>query len=318
MKNLKLSAIALLAVFSFYSCSSDDDSSDDTSPDVKRAELYASNNSNGNITKYDVKDRNNVTSKTFLTLSLDSEGIFYDGSSDEVTQASRSLLQLNSYADVSVTENGALINANLSSAANLVSPRDIAVNGNIYVVADNADVDGDPDTADGRFFIYTKSSNGFTLRNTVTVNFKVWGIEFIGNDLFAVVDATSDLAVFTNFAASNTTNATVEASKRITIEGIVRTHGIAFDGGTMILTDIGAAMGAGSDTDGAFHVITDFQNKFNAVANGGIMAVSGNQVRVAGANTFLGNPVAAEFDAETNTVFIAERANAGGRVLAFT
>ncbi len=318
MKNLKISAIALLAVFTFYSCSSDDDNTDDNPPDLQKAELYASNNSNGNITQYDVKDRNNVTSKTFLTLSLDSEGIYYDSSSDEVIQASRSLLQLNSYANVSVAEDGILINANVSSSANLVSPRDIAVNGNIYVVADNADVDGNPLTADGRFFIYTKSSAGFTLRNTVTVDFNVWGIEFVGNDLFAVVDNTSDLAVFTNFAANNTTDATVEASKRITIEGIVRTHGIAFDGGTMILTDIGAAMGAGADTDGAFHVITDFQNKFNAVADGGIMVVNGNQVRVAGSNTFLGNPVAAAFDAETNTVFIAERANAGGRVLAFT
>jgi hypothetical protein len=310
MKTLKSIFLSALVVFAFASCSSDDDGTPvDPTPDGT-AELYASNNSNGNVTRYDVKDRDNVTSSTFLTLSLDSEGVFYDAERDEVTQASRSLLQLNTYANISTTTPGATLNAVLSSSADLQSPRDLAVNGNLYVVSDNAN-------ANGRFFVYTRASNGFTLRNVITVNFNVWGITFVGNDLYAVVDNTSDIAVFTNFT-SNTNTTTLEASKRITIEGIARTHGIAFDGGTMILTDIAAATGPGSDTNGAIHVITNFQTKFDAVANGGTMAMAGNQIRIAGSNTFLGNPVAAEYDAETNTIFIAERANAGGRVLAFT
>jgi hypothetical protein len=316
MKSLKLMTIAFLTSFAFLSCSSDDDSTIDDTVVEGRAELYASNNSNGNITKYDMKDEDEVTTKTLLTLSLDSEGIFYDHQEDAVTQASRSLLQLNTYADISLANSGMNINASVSSTADLESPRDLAVNGNFYVVADNADVDGNPLTADGRFFVYSKTSSGFTLRNVITVDFNVWGITFVGNDLYAVVDNTSDLAVFSNFL-STTSTTTLEASKRVTIEGIVRTHGIAFDGGTMILTDIGAATGAGADTDGAFHLIANFESKFNAVADGGIMAVAGNQIRVEGSNTFLGNPVAAEFDAETNTVYIAERANSGGRVLAF-
>jgi hypothetical protein len=310
MKTLKSIFLSALVVFAFASCSSDDDGTPvDPTPDGT-AELYASNNSNGNVTRYDVKDRDNVTSSTFLTLSLDSEGVFYDAERDEVTQASRSLLQLNTYANISTTTPGAKLNAVLSSSADLQSPRDLAVNGNLYVVSDNAN-------ANGRFFVYTRASNGFTLRNVITVNFNVWGITFVGNDLYAVVDNTSDIAVFTNFT-SNTNTTTLEASKRITIEGIARTHGIAFDGGTMILTDIAAATGPGSDTNGAIHVITNFQTKFDAVANGGTMAMAGNQITIAGSNTFLGNPVAAEYDAETNTIFIAERANAGGRVLAFT
>lgn len=195
-----------------------------------------------------------------------------------------------------------------------LSPRDLAVNDDIYVVSDNADVDGDTTTNDGRLFVFVKGDNGFTLRNTITVDFAVWGIEFVGNNLYAVVDKTNQLAVFTNFSASNTTDATVAASKTITVEGIVRTHGIGYDDGTMILTDIGDAA---VDNDGGFHIITDFDSKFSGVADGGTLAVS-DQVRVAGSNTFLGNPISAEFDSDTNTVFIAERANGGGRVLAFT
>lgn len=318
MKNLKILTIGLIASLAFISCSDDDDSiTTDDAVDEIRAELYVSNNSNGDITKYDVKDNENVTSETFLTLSQDSEGIFYNSEEDAVTQASRSLFQLNTYLDISMANIGALIDPAFSSSTDLESPRDLAVSGNLYVVSDNSDVDGDPATDDGRFFVYTKDSSGFTLRNVISVDFAVWGITFVGNDLYAVVDNTSEVALFTNFLATTNTS-TLEASKRVSIEGIVRTHGIAFDGNTMILTDIGAASGAGSDSDGAFHVISSFESKFNAIENGGVLAVEGNQIRIEGSNTFLGNPIAAEYNAETNTVFIAERANAGGRVLAFT
>lgn len=313
MKTLKSIFLSAIAVFAFTSCSSDDDGSPmDPMPDA-RAELYATSNTSGNITKYDIRDRENVNTYTFLTLSMDAEGIYYDAEMDAVTQASRSLFQLSTYADISMATPGELINTVFSSTTDLQSPRGLAVSGNFYVVADNID----PANTDGNFYIYTKSSSGFTLRNVISVDFDVWGITFVGNDLYVVVDNTSDIAVFNNFL-NNTTTTSLEPSKRITIEGIVRTHGIAYDGGTMILTDIGAATGPGADEDGAIHVISNFQSKFNAVPDGGTMAVAGNQIRIEGSNTFLGNPVAAEYDAETNTIFIAERAKDGGRVLGFT
>jgi hypothetical protein len=206
------------------------------------------------------------------------------------------------------------ISASVSSESSLESPRDIAVNDDFIVVSDNADVDGDDTTADGRLFIFSRSNGNLTLRNTVIVDFALWGIEFVGNDLYAVVDKTNQLAVFANFTASNTTNTAVSATKMIAIEGIVRTHGLAYDKGTMILTDVGSAM---DDADGAFHIITDFDSKFSGVSDGGILVVAGNQTRISGDATSLGNPVAAEYDADSNTVFIAEAANGGGKVLGF-
>lgn len=314
MKTVKiLTLCTLLSIFAI-ACSSDDNGNGNGGEANLESRLYASNNSDGNVTRYDVNDDSSFDSNTLLTLSLNSEGIYYDATTDQVTQASRTLLQLNTYADASISADGATVNVTASSSADLVSPRDLAVSGNIYVVSDNSDADGNPATADGRLFVYTKTGSNFTLRNVVTVNFKVWGIEFVGNDLYAVVDTTSDIAVFTNFASSNTTDATVAASKRVTVEGITRTHGIAFDGGTMVLTDIGDA---DSDTDGGFHVITNFQSKFDAIANGGTLSVA-DQTRVSGVLTLLGNPVAAEYDAENQIVYIAERANGGGRVVSFT
>ena len=190
----------------------------------------------------------------------------------------------------------------------------MAVSGNFYVVVDNADADGDTNTPDGRFYIYQKNGANFTLRNVVTTNFKVWSGVFIGNDFYAIVDTTNQVAVFNNFIASNTTNATVAADKTIAVEGIVRTHGMAFDTAdvdTMVLTDIGSAS---DNTDGGFHIITNFVNKFNATADGGTLALS-DQIRVSGATTQLGNPVDVSYDGSNETVIVAEAAN--GKILVF-
>lgn len=309
---LKFRYVLAIGTLGLISCDSNDDG-DDMMNDkkIETTRLYASNNNDGNVTVYDM-----VIGEvsTLTTGSTAAEGIYYDEDTDEVIQASRSSNQLNVFSDISVLGLNASISASLSSSSDLESPRDIVVNDDYIIVADNTDVDGNSDTADGRIFVYNRTSSEISLRNVVTTDFALWGIEMVGNDLYAVVDKTNQLAVFANFTASNTSNSAIMATKKIAIEGIIRTHGLAYDKGTMILTDVGDA---GSDSDGAFHIISDFDSKFNAVANGETMVVANNQIRVAGDGTFLGNPVAAEYDADTNMVFIAEAANGGGRVLAF-
>ncbi len=301
--------LALLGSFAFISCSDDD--SDDMPPMGESANLYATSHANGNVTRYNLT-ANEVT--TFNTSASDSEGIYVSPEDDSFTIAARGMTQtsIQTYVGISdIIEASINLNIEFSSPSVLQNPRDIAVNGNFYVVADSQNADA------GRFFVFEKSNGNFTLSRTITTDFAVWGIEFIGNDLYAVVDMTNELAVFTNFLGGNTSDATISASKRIAIEGIVRTHGIAYDGSTMIMSDIGAASGGNFDTDGGFHVITDFMSKFNSVADGGTLAV-GQQIRYAGSATLMGNPVNVEYDAESDTVFVAELANGGGRVLAFS
>jgi len=309
---LKLGYFVALGSILCVSCSKDDNEVDEIDENTESTQLFASNNNSGNVTVYDMVSGE---VSTLTTTSTAAEGIYYDANTDEIIQASRSSNQLNVFADVSTFLLNATITASVSSSSDVESPRDIAVKDNFIVVSDNSDADGDPDTADGRLFVYTRSNGNLSLRNVVTTDFAVWGIEFVGENLYAVVDKTNELAVYTSFTAQNTTDATVSASKRIAIEGIVRTHGLAYDKGTMILTDVGDAM---SDVDGAFHIIVDFDAKFNAVNDGGVMAVANNQTRISGTKTLLGNPVAAEYDAASQTVFIAEAANGGGRVLAFS
>lgn len=311
--SLKL-VVLITALSTFvFSCSDDDDNSNPTME--TSVYLLASNNSDGNINIYDVTDGSNVTTKTLITTSVAADGIYYDQSDDAVIQASRSNLGLEGVTNISTITSGTSVGVDIMGTQDMSSPREVAVNGNFYVVADNADVDGDTNTPDGRLYIYSKNGSSFTLRNVITTDFKLWGITFYNNDLYAVVDATGELAVFTNFL-SNTTDAMLSASKRVVIEGIVRTHGLTYDAttDTMVMTDIASAMN-GQD-DGGFHIIENFTSKFNGVSNGGTLAMS-QQIRVAGSATMLGNPVDVAYDSETETVYIAEAGNNGGRILAF-
>lgn len=311
-----LFVLGLCGALTLTSCGDDDDIVDDILDGDDRNELYVTTNANGNLSIYDLEDG---TVRTLTTSATGTEGIFYDEDADELVVNSKDGMtgRVDVYSNIEAAMTGQAIASTASGTdVNLTTPRDLAVspNGNIYVVADNGDVDGDDTTNDGRLFIFERGNNTVTLRNTITTDIAVWGIEFVGNDLFAVVDKTSDLAIYNNFAIANTTDALVTPSKRITIEGINRTHGIAVDGNTLIMTDIGSAM---DDADGGFHIISDFQSKIGAVNNGGTLTVAGNQVRIAGAASLLGNPVAAEYDSVEDVVYIADAASGGGRVLAF-
>ncbi|WP_341225547.1 hypothetical protein [uncultured Arcticibacterium sp.] len=311
MKNLKMTLGMILGTAVFLtSC---DDNENEVTPSM--VSIYATNNSDGNVTVYDVSG-SSTTSTTLKTSSTAADGAYYDGSS--VFQVSRSNNSIEGFTAMASTSVGGIIDVNvdLSGTSDMTSPRELAVNGNLYVVADNADADGNDATKDGRLFVYQKSGNSFTLRNTITTDIKLWGITFIGNDLYAVVDTENKLAVYTDFL-SNSSTTSMSASKTVAIEGLVRTHGLTYDSmtGTMVLTDIAAA--SNGQDDGGFHVIGDFMSKFNSTSSGGTIALS-DQIRVSGSNTKLGNPVDVAYDGETGTVYIAEAGNGGGRILAFS
>ncbi|MEH6682070.1 MAG: hypothetical protein V7724_16110 [Sediminicola sp.] len=280
-------------------------SCDDCEPGMelgRRTELFVTNTVDGKIAKYSITGDSLVT---FGTVSTSAEGIYYDKESDIVVQASRSGLQLEAYSGIGVLQTDTDLPVAFNSNADLTSPRALAVNGDTYVVADNDS---------HQFFVYTATGNGFTLTNTVDVPFPVWGITFKGKDLYAVVDISSDLAVFYDFSA-NLVNGTLMPSKRITVEGIVRTHGLAYSAADdlMVMTDIGDA--ANTSDDGGFHLISDFSEKFDALSDGETLTMD-MQVRVAGPSTFMGNPIDVAYDSETDAVYIAEVGN--GKVLGFT
>ena len=272
----------------------------------RRSELYVTNTnaSNPSIFKYSISGDSLVT---FTTNSTVTEGIYYNAASDLLVQAAAmpsGVLQ--AFSGTSAL-NTSTLTADFTSSADLTSPREIAVIGDTYVVSDNSD---------NTFYVYTLNGSSFSLTATVDIQFPVWGIAFRGNDLYAVVDGpgSNELAVFADFAA-NATTGTLNPTKRVTIEGIVRTHGLTYDGNddVMIMTDIGSA--ADANNDGGFHMISNFSTKFDALSDGEVLPLS-MQVRVAGSNTMMGNPIDVAYDSETDAVYISEVGN--GKVLGFT
>lgn len=315
-KNMLKNALLFTALTGAMISCSDDDSNGGMNPDPQdaTAKLYTTNNADGNVKVFDVSNMNSVSMQTLVTASGAADGAYYNADTDAAIQVSRSNNSLEGFLDVSLIEDdGVSINVDLSGNSDMQNPRELAVSGNFYVVADSQDVDGDPATLDGSLYIYQMQSNGtFMLRNTVTTNFKVWGITFINNDLYAVVDATNELAVFSNFLASNTSNTAVMATKTVAVEGIVRTHGLTYDmmSDTMVMTDIGDA--GNTSTDGGLHIISNFMSTFNGTMDGGMIGASA-QTMIAGSSTMLGNPVDVAFDGET--IYVAEAGN--GMILAF-
>lgn len=305
MKNLFISC-AIIAL-TLTSCSNDDNSMSNS-----ELTMVTSSNTSGKVTYINLLEPSAMVS-SFTISSLDAEGISYDPTADNIIVASRTNNRLESYSGVKTAASSGSTSLTLSlSGSNLdfTNARETAVSGDKVVVAQ------DQLASNGlvnKLLVYQKTSTGFTLLNFYTTNFKLWGIHMEGNDLYAVVDLTGDIVQFKNFM-SNASGA-ITATKRVTIEGIVRTHGITYSAkdDLMILTDVGSAT---SDSDGGLVFIKNFMSVFTSTANMGTIAMS-NQIRIYGPNSQLGNPVDVGYDYVTNTTYVAERLNGGGKVLSF-
>ncbi len=323
MKTLKFSAMALAISLFATSCEDNDDGGNGENPNPdKKTQVYASSGSQSEISKteYEGDKEEDAEMETFDGGSEDSDGIYYDSETDVLYQVDRSNGRLVAYSDFSANENGANLTITSEASGNavfggLMNGREVAKSGNKIVVAQSADsLSGIFNT----FFIYEDDGSGnLTFNGVFLTSINLWGIKLDNNTMFAVEDKTNNIVVFNDFF-SNSFSATValEPDMRVSIEGIVRTHGLDYDAASdvIVMTDIGDA---GDDSDGGIHIITDFKSKLGTAGDGGTIAAS-QQARISGSNTNLGNPVDVAYDAENDLIFVAEKANGGGRIMAFS
>lgn len=301
----KFLIVSLLSL-SIISCNDNDETP--VMNDSSELVLVTSSNTSGKVT-ISRPLSSNTTVKSLLIPSLDTDGVYYSAS-DEIVLASRTNNKLEVFNGISNAVDMASLSVAFSSASDFNNPRETAVVGDKIVVTQ------DQNTANGntnKLVVYQKTATGFTLLNSYTVDFKTWGIFVEGTTLYAIADLTGDLVVFSNFFSNP--NGMITPTKRVTIEGLVRTHGIVYaaDDNRMILTDVGLAS---SDADGGLIVINNFTSVLNATPNLGTIALN-NQIRIYGPNSTMGNPVDVAYDAMTDKIFVAERLNAGGRLLTF-
>ena len=271
------------------------------------AKLFVSSNTENFIGAFDVFSKK-LTIRTFKNMASDADGIYYDKNKDILYQVNREKGQVDSYGQVSSRLQQGQLPTSLtgSSAAQFSNGREMAEsNGRLVVAQDANDANGQQN----KLVVFNTNNGKVNFEREFKVDINLWGIHADGETLYAVVDNSNKLAVFNHFFSQRARH--LSPNKIVTVEGLVRTHGLTYiaDRDMMLLTDIGDA---GSDSDGAFIVIRGF----NAASADGFISKQ-EQVRIAGSHTFLGNPVDIAFDNNSSVVFIAERANGGGRVLGF-
>ena len=305
MRNLFMSSAFLILLFA--SCDNNDSNTSSA-----EATLVTSSNTTGKISYVDLLTPNAMV-KSFTIGSIDAEGISYNSDTDAVIVASRTNNRLETYSGLKTgfkagTDN---LTASLNSlTGEFNNARETAVSGDmVVVVQDQILSNGNMN----KLFVYKKTTTGFDLLKTFTTDFKLWGIHMVGADLYAVADLTGDIVLFKDFMSRTT--GMITATKRVTIAGLIRTHGITYSAAddVMILTDVADAASA---TDGGLVLIKNFSSVFASTAASGTIALS-NQIRIYGPNSKLGNPVDVAYDSVTNYIYVAERLNAGGQVLTY-
>ena len=276
------------------------------SPTGESSRFFVSSNTNQSIAVLDVQSTF-LTGRSFKGNAPDADGIYYNPSNDVLYQLNRTSGAIDAYNSVNtnLSKNKAPQFVD-SSTADSKNGREIAVSGNRIVVAQDA---SDANGQKNRFFVYTANGAHISLAKTYDVGINLWGIHADGETLYAVVDNSNRLAIFNHFFSNR--SGFVNPSREVVVEGIVRTHGLTYiaERDMMLMTDVGAGS---VDDDGAFVVIKGF----TAASADGVITRS-EQIRVAGPKSFLGNPVDIAFDEDNNSIFIAERANGGGRILGF-
>ena len=295
--------IILLTLFLLFSiifsfCTKDENEAMPTST-VSR--LYVSNADTdaavNNTMIFDPADQNQFDDPYLFDSQLpDANGILFDPFSGMVFQVSRLNKNIRTFK---VNTNGSLSNANSFIHEGLTSARELAFDRsrNILYVSSNAD---------SAIYVY---ENAASLKGSVVANKKLklngqpWGIHLENNSLFVVIDqARVEVQLFEQ--ASELVVGTIAPTKKMTISGAKRLHGITYssDKDVLILTDIAEATSTGFDSDGSIYVITDASSKFTATGT----SVSPTST-INGSLTSLGNPVDVAWDGE-NLIYIAEKA----------
>ena len=303
----KLMLLLLALSVSLSSCEDDDDEILGVDRGDKGV-LFTSSNISGQVGTIDTRDTP-LELVSFDAESLDADGLWYNDASGNLVQIDRTnsvLVEYNDVIDDLDDDNG--VDVNFTSSSNFSSGRGLAVVGTTQFIVAQSGTDANGD--ENKLVVYRKNNSAeFQRILTVNVDFALWGIQWDNGTLYAVVDKTNQLAIFNDFF-SLADNATATPDRTITVDGLVRTHGLEYDAedDIMILTDIGEAS---SDSDGGLFIMRNF----SSITSDNL--TSADYTTISGAATLLGNPVDVDYDENADMIYVAERANGGGRVLQF-
>ncbi|MEL7020841.1 MAG: hypothetical protein AAGK47_04495 [Bacteroidota bacterium] len=319
----KHTAYALaLSVFTFTACEQDDN--DTFIDDNDFAKVFVSSNTNSALTVFDLSPEfpvdNTPQSSVVGLVNDDADGLHYNSTTDVLYQLDRTNDRVSIYQNFSRNGASATLTPNSTSSSDFTNGREVTISpdGRYLVVAQDRD-----EKMDNRFMIYFITPFGLELERIYETPIDLWGIHFEGDHLFAVEDNTANLVGFYDFL-TNEDGSTVEPTVRLNIEGARHLRGVDYDGvnDIMFLTDVGTL---DRRKDGAIIVITDFSQKAGKALSVesptlyqsfGFL-LSSEQIRIKGSKTQLGDPMDVAFCRQNLQIYVAERLNNGGELLAF-
>ena len=294
-----LLAICLIPAILFIKCAKD---KNEPMPQSTISRLYVSNADTDaailNTLIFDPADQATFQEAYAFNSQLpDGNGILFDPFSGTVFQVSRKNKNIRTFT---VNTDGTLINKNSFIDEGLTSAREMAFDKsrNMLYVSSNTD---------SAIYVYTSAS---TLTGTVTANKKLkldgqpWGIHLDGDRLFVVIDQDKvEVQLFES--ASALVVGTISPTKKITVAGARRLHGITYseERDALILTEIADPS---SVVDGAIYIIEEANAKFTVT---GAVVTPGRVI--SGTNTGLVNPVDVAWDDRQgkDLIYIAEKTN---------
>ena len=271
------------------------------------AQIYVSSNTSSTIAVYGASEDNEFFSTETPAGGADADGIHYDNLNDILYQLNRSENKIDVYKGFKGAVSAEMTpSIAYSSSSDFINGREIAVNENNIIVAQDAN---EANGNQNRLIIYTIEDDAITLANSFDVDENLWGIHLDGNRLFAVQDNSNNLLVYSDIF--NATGTQISPDSKVSVDSLGRTHGLTYSSleDKMIITDIGLAS---SGDDGGFVVINNFMT---ASEDGQIQLEE--QIKVEGPNSMLGNPVDIAYDRNSGLIFIAERKTGDGQFLVF-
>ncbi len=286
-----------------------DDSTDMNMDDDSLAigRFFASSNTMNTIGVFDETENNSVSYMSFTANGEDSDGLYYDTSSDLLYQTNRSENNVVAYTNTTDTNlDSNAIETSFMSTSNFSNGRGLTMLDDKLIVAQDGN---DENENQNSLAVYEVNGDEIEFENAYNTDFNLWGIEANDDILFAIIDNSNTLAIFNEFDDLEEDLAVQDST--VTVENLVRTHGLTYypENDMMILTDIWSAE---SDSDGWIIVVNNFMD---AIEDEVISA--DEQIVISGPNSLLWNPVDVAYSPETNIIMVAERANAWGQILGF-
>lgn len=300
MKKVFLFACSIAAL-ALTSCETESmDSNYDNGNEVSQkkalngSSVYLSSNTAGVLGVYDLSTGN---WKSLSVPYADADGVSYDVNRDAVYHVNRTDNKLVALANISSTMDGDVLMPSAMGPSNFTQGRESTMYNNKVVVVD--------DVSPGRLVSYNVNEDNISDYRSIQTNIELWGIQMVGKDLWAIEDATSNIAYYQDFFKAKSGD--LDVTSKVAVEGLVRTHGLNYDATTdmMVLTDIGSAAVA---DDGGLIVIPNFSMVYKNAAQGTGMISMSDQIRVYGDMTQLGNPVDVVISSSKGKIFVAERA----------